>query len=250
MSGPTLTDGLWTKTTLAAQLVGELNIARNAAGGTVPDRVTNIISECYTRLWERFPWKYRRRLATLTLAAGVSSAQMPENFDKLDQDWVQSNNRKGPLRFTDDVQVFSDTLYQANSGNGTPRLALVVPDTSVTTYYAMKVMVDRAPAEQFTYPYWYLCLAPALDATAYPLWPRQFMGIWHDYATFRLQRAFQGGDEWKETYGAFKVAVAEAIDENNETLKNSTEAIQDFYGDLNALPSTMQSSGVAGIWLD
>lgn len=250
MPGPTLIDGLWTKTTLAAQLVGELNIARNAAGGTVPDRVTNIISECYTRLWERFPWKYRRRLATLTIAAGASSAQLPENFDKLDQDWVQANNRNGPLRFTDDVQVFSDTVYQANSATGIPRLAMISPDTTITSYYAMKVAVDRTTSVEFTYPYWYLCLAPLLAATDYPLWPRQFMGIWHDYATFRLQRAFRGGDEWKETYGAFKVAVEEAIQENNETLKNSTEAIQDAYGDLIALPSTMMSGGMAAVWLD
>ena len=246
---PTLTDGLWNKTTLIAQLVGEVNMARNATGGAVPDRATAIVAECYSRLWEMFPWKYRRRLATLTIAANGTTCQLPENFEKLDVQWLKENNRKGSLLFTDDAQLFQDRVYAANSQTGVPSLALIAPDTTVTTYYAMMAHVDRAPTVQFTYPYWYLCLAPALGATDYPLWPKPFMGVWHDYCLFRLQRAFTGDDRWKETYAAWKAAVENAMTENNETLVNSTEAIQDAYGDLDALPSAFGALGPMG-WVD
>lgn len=51
----------WTVTTLTNHLLGELNLDRNAAGGSVPDRAKDIVRRCCTDLWDYYDWRHRIR---------------------------------------------------------------------------------------------------------------------------------------------------------------------------------------------
>lgn len=57
----------WTVNTLAAHLVGALNVDRNAAGGSIPDRVNSIVRMCAARLWAAKDWRFRARRLSLDI---------------------------------------------------------------------------------------------------------------------------------------------------------------------------------------
>ena len=158
----------WIPSTLATQLIGELNVARNATGGTVPDRLMNIIVESFNSLWECHDWIFRRRSGTLTFVSGTATDNMPNDFEKLCPYWVGENNREGTLRFTDDEQEFERHRYnnQTTSGTadtGTPHIAIIRANTTFTSLsYAMLAYVVPTPEKALTYPFWYIRSSPDL----------------------------------------------------------------------------------------
>lgn len=235
----------WTPTTLKAQIVGELNQARNAAGGTVPTRLANIITEAYEHIWYVQDWYFRRRRGTLTLAADDETEAMPTDFDKFDQKWLEENNDHGRLFITTDPQQFSDRLVELDAGSGTPRIAIVEPSVSEGAW-AVQMRLAPACSKAFEYYYYYLVTAPAVGATATPLWPTPFNRLWHDLSLARAQRAFRRDDVWRETWAAFAGGMDHARSQNNETVSSSTPAIRDGYGDVGAMLSSQYSRRTFG----
>ena len=228
----------WTPTTLETQITGEINTNPNAAGGSVPARLTNIVDEAYHDLWEEHDWKFRRIRADLTTAASTATVVLPVNFAKLDENWVHANSNKGQLVFTDDIQMFDDEVYR-NTIESVPHIAIVEPDTSETSYYLQRVRLTPTPNAVYVFPYSYLRHAPDLGASAIPLFPLPFHRGWHYLSLARSQRAFRRDESWKETFAAYNAWLERAKSQNDETLASETPLIPDATGDVASLPSNL-----------
>ena len=215
---------------MTAQIVGELNQDRNAAGGTVPDRLGNIVHEAYEDLWEEHDWLFKRVTATLTLTVDVATVDLPDAFEKLDPKWIYENNRNGTLFFTDEVHPFEDHVYLDADRTGIPCIARIKPDTTDTTKFVWQVEVTPTPNAAMTYRYVYLRYAPAIDTTTAILWPQPFFRGWHHLALARSQRAFVPDNRWQESYAAYGHWLDRAKRQNDETLRAATAKIHDGNG--------------------
>jgi len=230
----------WTPTTLTAQILGELNQDRNATGGAVPDRLKNIVYECYRRIWVAHPFPFRKRRAELTLTASTDTIALASDFEKLDQKWLEETSNYRKLRFTNDPQRF-DSWRQLRSGaEGEPFVALIEADESG----GFQARVAPTPVSARTYIYYYICIPPDLATTSSPTWVQTpFDDIWHQFALARAMRQLDRDSNWQEPYSAYKSAIAKAIEEHSETMVSDTPTINDGYGDLQALASTQFGFG-------
>jgi len=227
----------WTITSLTAHLVGQLNFDPNAAGGTVPARMTNIVTRAYYDVWEASDWMFRKKLATLTLTASTVAADLAADFAKLDMQWLKENNHEGVLKFTQNVQYFQDRLDLQSDTPGTPCIALLEPDTSDTEKFAWRIRVYPTPDKAYTYPYVYLRTAPDLAVGGVVLWPRPFYRGWELLAHYRVARAFKTDDSWKDIKADYKFWKADAISDKDEAMRADVSDI-DSNGDLAALASS------------
>ncbi len=241
----------WTKTTLAAQIVGELNIQRNAAGGSVPDRLGNIILECFDDLYEREDWIFRRRADTTTLVmvANDTKYTAPTDFGKLDPRWLGETSKESWLQFTDDEQFFARFQYDDIDRTGRPRLALIRPlitegEGEAADTYGYEFLITPTPDKSYNYPLVYLCTVPTLGATDIPVWPTKFHRLWHHYALARAMRHFRRDPEaWKEAWAFSQAEIKQAVKQNNETLVNRPTEARDHYQDHAMLTSSQHADG-------
>ena len=228
----------WTLATLKAHILGELNQDRNAAGGSVPDRLGDIVHESFQELWYEHDWLYKRTIGSLVTVADTATVDLPDDFEKLDQKWLHENNRNGPLVFTDEAQPFEDQRYVDIDRTGLPRVARIAPDTTETTKYVWQVEFTPTPLKVLTYRYIYLRHAIALDGDTAVLWPNAFHRGWHFLALARCQRAFKRDDSWQETFAAYNHWLTRAKQQNDETLRASTPVIRDGNGYFRDLQSS------------
>lgn len=222
----------WTITGLANEILGSLNQARNASGGTVPDRLLNTVKQAYEELWEMWEWKYRRTRTTFTTSSGTDTVDLPTDFEKLDQKWMQETSNNGSLRFTDDIQLFEDLVHVWGSQGGRPAVALIRPKTSDSGSYLWEVFLAPTPDGSLTYPYFYLRMAPSLGNSAVPLWPRPFNRGWFFLAMARAKKKFMPGKDWQQDEALWQAWVENAKTNNDEVLASNTPQIRDGYGDL------------------
>lgn len=57
----------WSVTTLASHHIGAVNLDRNASGGSVPDRIADIVRRSLTRLWVAKDWRQRARKLSIDI---------------------------------------------------------------------------------------------------------------------------------------------------------------------------------------
>ncbi len=221
----------WTRTTLATHLMGELNDARNAAGGSVPDRLANLIHEAYKDLWLWEDWRMRRRRTTFSTAADTATVALPSNFDKLDQQWVKENNENSArlLTFTDNVTVFESCALAYGTDTHRPRVALFEA-TTTDDAYSEQLRLTPTPDGAYTYDYYYLCTPPDLGVGDAALWPSRFEEGWAKLARSYALGGFRRKDESLIEYGRFRGWVNKALS-NNEAMVSSTPLIEDAEGD-------------------
>jgi len=243
---------LWTVDKLAAHIRGELEVNPDAAGGTVPARLENIIIESGRGLWNGADWRFRWREGTLTTVAAASTAALPDDFAELCQRWIRRNNGDfgSGLTFVEDVtrwREYADHFDASDSSsNSEPHLATVIQDESNTDAFAWVAMLSPTPDAVYTYKFLYLRLDPWTHGllsgsefadTSVPLMPPTFYEGWHLYALARAQRVFGKGDDWKETWAAYKEWFNRSKSENDETLTFAADSIVDGYQDLAATSS-------------
>ena len=232
---------MWTRASLAEQLQGELPKARNAAGGSVPDRLANIIYESFGFLWEYHDWVFRRRVMSITLASGEETWAPTDDdytdFEKVDHNAPPETSGDRPLEITNDVARFQAVRSawlnaERTVQSGEPEIALIEPDTSQSTY---RVQFRFAPKADGVYVYrvYYIATAPALGTTEVPKWPTSMFRLWHLDSKWRAQQAFYPGrDTWKSTYRHLAGRLEHAKSQNDEHMRTSTPRLHDGYGDL------------------
>jgi len=242
---------MWTVTSLAAHIRGELEMNPDAPGGAIPTRLENIIIECAKSLWDTHEWRFRRKQGTLSITAGDYDISLPSDFGRLDQRWMrQAAESDSDLTFVEDVtyfQKYADRFDRSDTNDrGRPRMACIVQDYDTSTKFVWEVFLAPVPDDSYSYLYWYLTLNPWIAATnggtsfsnsTTPLWPEQFGEGWHLYALTRCQRAFAGSEAWKESWAAYKDWLAREIEDNDKTIVLAHDRIDDGYMDLDKVSS-------------
>jgi hypothetical protein len=226
----------WARDTLAQHIQGGLNADQNA-GGTVPDRLNNLVNLAYYTIWEGHDWLFKDFRAELDFAAGVDIDPLPADFDKISMKWVQENNRRGRIRFTEDAQFFEGNRDLPNERNGVPYLARIEPATGSTFLWQVRILPP--PTTAVNYPYIYVKNAPDLAAdTTFPVWPDKFDRGWELLATAQAARMFIRDKSWKALMGMYDEWLQRAIEQQDETMVSSTPVFQDTQGDVAGLPSS------------
>ena len=255
----------WSVDTQADQIRGELECNPDAAGGTVPARLENIIIECGRGLWNGSDWRFRWKQGTLTTVAGIESAVLPDDFGEMCQRWLRRNNGEwgNGLVFVEDVTRWQEEAdkYDSTDTNdwGQPRVASIVQDLDDKNDYSWEIILTPIPDTVYTYKFWYLTIDPWTGGeigedfanSATPLMPPLFHEGWHLYSLARCQRAFKkpDPDSWKETWAHYRDWLGRQFSENNETLTMAQDPIVDGYQDFYATSST-DFTGVGGLpWL-
>jgi len=122
----------WSGSSLTAHLRGLVNQDVNASGGDVPDRVLQIVTSAGMELWNRYDWRFRRKRGTLEFADGGSTADLPDDFAEMDQEWLRDSENTIGLEFYQDPaqwQRVYDLHDQDDGIGGIPRHAIIVQKT-------------------------------------------------------------------------------------------------------------------------
>jgi len=225
----------WARDTLAQHIQGGLNADQNA-GGTVPDRLTDAVYDAYYSVWEAHDWLFKDFRATLSFAATVDIFKLPSNFDKISMKWVQENNRRGRIRFTEDAQFFEGNRDLPNERNGIPYLARIEPSTESAFQWQVRILPP--PTTTVTYPYIYVMNAPDVATDGSPVWPNKFDRLWKMKATAQATSMFIRDKSWKALMGMYDEWLQRAIEQQDETMVSSTPVFQDTQGDVAGLPSS------------
>jgi hypothetical protein len=156
----------WTVTSLSNHVRGLLNRDPEATGGTVPNRISELVLQAAVEMWNRWDWKFRRKTGTLYLLDGQQETILPADFDKLDTRWLRDQKESnGRLRFTenpDELQAMLDYYGFDQSDTreeGEPKLALITRDDNKSGYFPKAVCAPRAD-QDYEYSYWYLTNDP------------------------------------------------------------------------------------------
>lgn len=232
----------WTPTTLSAQLMGELNLARNAAGGAVPDRLDNIIDAAYEDLWMMYEWIFRQRI--YDLAVSSETTELPADFEKLETRWLLENSKLGNIQFAQSPAIFETYRHRYTGTTSTPYIGVIEPtDDSVeedgSGAFVNRLRLAPPPSGSFEYRMVYLCTPPTLASDGVPLWPYAFFTGWQLRAKYKALSAFFTTDKWVGARNQFLAWKKQAIEKNDETIVNSTPLIEDGYGDAVNLTSSL-----------
>ena len=230
----------YTVDTLAAQIRGELDMDADAAGGTVPARLENLVRESGISLWNLHDWQFRRKSGTLTCADAGEAVAVPADFSELEQHWLRDTGSQTPLQFYTDPRAYQLAKDEYdNDDTGRPIAVMIVTDTA-QTHFDQQFVWFPVSDQEYTFSYWYVTHDPwsvnadLLADDAIPVWPSTFHEGWHLYALARSQRSFRADDAWKETWAAFQGWARQQVRENDETITtaDSDEYIVDGYRDM------------------
>jgi hypothetical protein len=226
----------WCVATLADQNRSEMDVNPDAAGGRIPDRVMKIIREKGRWLFKREDWLFRRAPGTLTIAAGLTEVSMPTDFAELDGRLMQCKATTGyRLYWTQNYSMWQAAKDRIghDAPAGSPRIALL--------YYtggAWKARFWPESDVEYTYDYWYLKADPWSGATPIAdniqlsptYWPADFDILWEKFCRYELVSRYRTDEAWrgfrKEGDDALKALIAE----NDETIGDNIEPIQDALG--------------------
>jgi len=226
----------WCTATLADQLRSEMDQNADAAGGRVPDRVMKITREQGRWLYKHEDWLFRRTPATLTISDGDTEEAMPADFKELDSRSMRpSGTIGGRLWWTQNASAWqaAKDLLGHDADPGAPRIALL--------YYtggAWKARFWPEADAEYTYDYWYLKADPWTGAAPIAdniqlsptYWPDDFDVLWHALCAYVVYGKYRADDAWKSFKSEFQAKLLELVQENNETIANDLEPVQDATG--------------------
>ena len=227
----------WTDNSLAAHLVGEVDVDRNAAGGSVPTRFLNLVVEAGMELWDSTDWVFRYTVGSLVTVASQAYVQMPDDFGELAQENLRCSTAATVLRVvTDPVYWRAAADQYLSTDTSEPVLGCIIRDASATENWRSKILLAPTPAAIYTYPYMYMIANPwtagdLADHDAYPIWPDTFFVGWRLLAKYKIERAWGKKDEADESRKEFDRWMDKQKSENNEMLSRDNQRIQDGYRD-------------------
>jgi post-segregation antitoxin (ccd killing protein) len=233
--------------TLSADLVGEINVDRNASGGTVPERFKSVVRGALRTLWTKRDWVWQLRVGSLAISAAASTATLATDFRKMDSRWLKDNEKYGWLQFTNSLYGWQEVQSQYSSTvTGQPEYAVITRNMTDHVNFLWYVHLTPTADQAYTYSYSYLARCPldlAVDHADYKADSGEipmeefFSEGWRLLATVRLKKRFGTGEAWLLDQKLFGDWYEQAVEENNETISDNIEQIVDGYGDMAALES-------------
>ncbi len=135
----------WTVDALAEHLRAVLSCNPDAVGGTTDDRVKTLCRMAGIWLWNGRDWRFRRRSATISIAAGTTTAELPTDFAEIDARVMRStDDYRYPVFLTEDEWRYQEQKdFRDYSG--------------LTDEPAVAIMRKDAARG---YPYWYMEFFP------------------------------------------------------------------------------------------
>jgi len=236
--------GLWSVNTLADDGIAEVVQDRNAAGGTIPDRVKIACRRALIQLWVMKPWQWYRRSGTLTIVAATATADLAADFRQLDSRWVNDRSaaRSNSLTFTNNARDF--VAFQgryAATDTGRPQLALVTRKQATTTSWTWQVQLTPLPDAAYSMEYVYLPACPLSlpsnaahykgDADLVPM-PDDFARGWDLLFKQELHRKFGKPERYKMARDAWDEWYKSAVASLNKTMTDEFEPGRDGYQDM------------------
>ena len=242
----------WTTATLAAQIRGELGGNPDAAGGSVPDRVTNLVVQAGMSLWHARDWHFRRKQGTLSIEEDDSVIALPADFGELDGRRMRAYSTTNRMWFTQDAgQWRARADAYAATDTGAPKYAIVTYDTYAvgeSTATGWRAHFRPVADDDYTFYYFYLTADPwtgGLNSSTAPSWPATFGEGWHLLALHECQKRFgRDKDLWESTKSDYEKWLWNQILENDETMSGGETIMRDAMGDFDLVPS---SGGIANL---
>jgi len=213
----------WTTDTLAAQIRGEVDGDPNAAGGTVPARMENIVREAGIRLWTAHTWNFRRDSGSIVTVKSTATAALPADFAQMDHRWLKDRANTAPVEFTDQPARWQE-IANRQTAEGKPKCGLVRRDETATTDWKWYVQLTPTPDKVYTLPLWYLKRDPwtlasgALADSASPIWPPEFHEGWHLLALYLCRKEFGRGEDWRADKEEYENWLKRQIAVNDATV--------------------------------
>ena len=256
MEAGALSNTGWSVMTLADQMRSEMEQNPDAAGGNIPDRVAKIVREKGIWLYNHLDWLFRKIPGSLTVAEGDTTITMPLDFKKLDDRAMRVNeNDTYRLLWTEDPSAWQAAKDRIGStATGSPRIAVL--------YYTGGVWVAKVwpeVSEAATYDFWYLKTNPwygtapiADNINLSPdYWPEEFDDGWYALCAYHLYSRFRSDDSWKGFKSEFNTWLKAHESQNNETLADNLEPVEDVMNDFRHTTSGLSAGslpGGSGIW--
>lgn len=145
----------WSVDTLGAQILGELNQDRNASGGSVPDRLENLIKEALRYVWSVRDWNWQLKQANLSITAADTFEDLPADFREMHSWELQDVDESETLVLTADVRrwlEYNQTFDSTDTGH--PVLGCIVRKTAGDWVTGTAYVVGDLVANSGSY---YLC---------------------------------------------------------------------------------------------
>jgi len=225
---------------------------RNAAGGAVPARAADITRDCLRAVWNDQDWRWQTDIGTLAIAAGVTTATLPDDFRKQCSAAIKDVDQSQRLRFTSDVSRFQVLDSQHKSTDrGHPLLGIIIHDASEESDWKVQFTPASDAAYSMRFAYQRRCPVDLPVAHAAHraddeevVMPAGFQELWKLRAKWKLLDAFQrnDADAINRARRDYRAAETAALDEHNETLTESLLPIADGYGDRDAFLAPALSS--------
>ena len=231
--------------TIADQIRSEIDANPDAGGGRIPDRIRRRVRQLGSRMWNLQDWLFRRTPGTLTLEAGETEADMPDDFKELDHRVMRATETGSyRLLWTQDAALWqrAKDLMGHGAGAGIPRFALLYYDEAWIARFWPEAEADH------DYDYWYVKAdpwqgaAPIADniALSPTHWPVDFDEGWLQLCRVELLKGYRTDDSWKDHVSAWKAWRQQVEEENNEYLSQGVEPIEDVMGDWGATARACQ----------
>ena len=246
----------WSVDTLGAQILGELNVDRNAAGGTVPDRLRNLVAEALRVEWTIHDWRWQHREGTLTILTtdnGDTGVALPGDFREMHGSQMKKEDENEVLVFTEDT-----TKWQIARGHfkvtdaDHPQLGCIMRDVTETdTFTWIAKYLPPVADKDYTFPFIYLTICPLdledgaaappaahadykADSDAIPM-PPMFHEGWRLLASAKCHSVYGNEDSAHQAWAAWRQWLKQMIAENDETMTTDPDQIVDGYDDVGAL---------------
>lgn len=199
-----------------------------ASKRTLLAMVGNLVSSAYMALWTMHHWSFRRTRATLTATADTATLALPDDFDCMDDRWMEDEADQGEFQFTTDSEQF-EALRRANDdATGTPELALIEPDGSG----GWQLRFCPAPDSADSYVIVYFSVVTPLASAGVPAWPTVFHKGWQALSRLEGHRRFGTENGARIASREFKDWYEGAMSTNDKQLSRPQRIERDPYADF------------------
>ena len=126
----------WTATTLAAHLRGVVAQDSGAPGGTVPDRMLQVVIASGVELWNIHDWMFRLKQGTLTVIEDSATAYLPEDFAEIYHRYLANYDEGVRLRLYDDpaeFQEIANAYDSSDSDDAAPMHGLIIQEAAISS---------------------------------------------------------------------------------------------------------------------
>ena len=239
----------WTRTSLATHFMGVVPSNARGTGGTIPQRLIDIVQESMSNVEKRHKWRWRAGNGTITTTVGTATWRLSSttpDFGKFLSEYLIDTADQGTVRVTTDKDEFRARQVEWQTNTGEPELAILEPDTALSEFGWLLRFVPT-PSAVRNYRFDYEKTMAALAVGSVPTWPDFMFELWRLDCRWQVTYEFDKikGD-WKGERQLFLDEFARAVLELDNPEESQLVRIHDANGDAAAWASSGFGLGECG----